>query len=69
MKQPIETIVVTFGNRDFQDNNDGLSAHWDFSGDPCPIVRYHWAIHKFDGTVVLPMTDLLEGNVYVSNTR
>ena len=60
--------VFTFGTRDFQDNNVGLAAHWDFSGDPCPIEKYEWAIHKFDGTIVLPMTDIPEGNVYASKT-
>lgn len=55
-------MFVAFNYRDFQDDNAGLSAHWDFSGDPCPIEKYEWTIHKFDGTIVLPMTELPEGN-------
>ena len=49
------------GCRDFQDNNDGLSAHWDFTGDPCPIDKYEWGIFKFDGTVIVNMTELPAG--------
>ena len=55
------TMLATFGCREFQDHNDGLSAHWDVSGDPCPIEKFEWAIHKFDGTVVLNMTQLPAG--------
>ena len=50
------TMLVTFGCREFQDHNDRLSAHWDICGDPCPIEKFEWAIHKFDGTVVLNVT-------------
>ena len=46
---------------EFQDHNDGLSAHWDVSGDPCPTDKLEWAIHKFDGTVVLKLTELPAG--------
>ena len=46
---------------EFQDHNDGLSAHWDVSGDPCPTDKLEWAIHKFDGTVVLGLTELPAG--------
>ena len=48
--------------RDYQGHNDGISAHWDFSGDPCPIVKYQWSVHRMDGLEVLPVSDLLPGN-------
>ncbi|KAI0215917.1 hypothetical protein LSAT2_032052 [Lamellibrachia satsuma] len=61
--EPLGASYVYDGNdvstdMEFQDHNDGLSAHWDVSGDPCPIEKFEWAIHKFDGTVVLNMTQL-----------
>ena len=57
----VQEAVVTTYCRDVQGHNDGLSANWDFSGDPCPIEKFEWAIHKFDGTVVLNMTELPPG--------
>ena len=55
------TMLATFGCREFQDHNDRLSAHWDTSGHPCPREKFEWAIHKFDGTVVLNITRLPAG--------
>ena len=59
MLQDDEPKLIVF--RDFQDHIEGLSARWDFSGDPCPIEKYEWAIHRFDGTVILNMTELPAG--------
>ncbi|KAI0235602.1 hypothetical protein LSAT2_013879 [Lamellibrachia satsuma] len=58
--RPISNVsfISELLENEFQDHNDGLSAHWDISGDPCPIEKFEWAIHKFDGTVVLNMTQL-----------
>ena len=53
--------MMLLGYRDLQGHNDGLSAHWHFSGDPCPIEKFEWAIHKFDGTVLVNMTELPAG--------
>ena len=53
--------------RDYQGHNDGISAHWDFSGDPCPIVKYQWSVHRMDGLEVLPVSDLLPGNRWFLN--
>ena len=25
---------------------------WDVSGDPCPAVKYEWAVEQTDGTVI-----------------
>ena len=38
----VQEAVVTTYCRDVQGHNDGLSANWDFSGDPCPIEKFEW---------------------------
>ena len=35
-----------------QTDLDELHANWDFSGDPCPIQWYEWAIFRIDGTKI-----------------
>ncbi|XP_078697384.1 uncharacterized protein LOC144925295 [Branchiostoma floridae x Branchiostoma belcheri] len=52
---------------DYQDHNEELSAHWDFSGDPCPISQYEWSILKVDGTVVQPFTVVPSGQTSGNN--
>ncbi|KAI8486030.1 hypothetical protein Bbelb_361300, partial [Branchiostoma belcheri] len=52
---------------DYQDHNEELSAHWDFSGDPCPISQYEWSILKVDGTVVQPFTAVPAGQTSGNN--
>ncbi|KAI8516746.1 hypothetical protein Bbelb_053270, partial [Branchiostoma belcheri] len=52
---------------DYQDHNEELSAHWDFSGDPCPISQYEWSILKVDGTVVQPFTVVPSGRTSGNN--
>ncbi|XP_078616233.1 uncharacterized protein LOC144884654 [Branchiostoma floridae x Branchiostoma japonicum] len=52
---------------DYQDHNEELSAHWDFSGDPCPISKYEWSILKVDGTVMQPFTDVPPGQTSGNN--
>ncbi|XP_066289761.1 uncharacterized protein [Branchiostoma lanceolatum] len=54
---------------DYQDHNEELSAHWDFSGDPCPISKYEWSILKVDGTVVQPLTVVPPGQTYGNNNE
>ena len=48
---------------DFQTSLTELSASWDFSGDPCPIREYEWAIYRIDGVEIQPLTDV-GGNFY-----
>ena len=55
--------------REYQIHNTGLEANWDFSGDPCPIVRYEWEVRRFDGLVVLPMEELPEGKKSAANVN
>ena len=65
-----ELTTYVFCCSAFQDNNDGLAAHWDFTGDPCPVDVFEWGIFKFDGTVIVNMTTLPPGYyrpVYLSN--
>ncbi|KAI8516764.1 hypothetical protein Bbelb_053450 [Branchiostoma belcheri] len=54
---------------DYQDHNEELSAHWDFSGDPCPISQYEWSILKVDGTVVQPFIAVPPGQEYANNNE
>eukprot|EP00058_Branchiostoma_floridae_P003025 XP_002588513.1 hypothetical protein BRAFLDRAFT_79466 [Branchiostoma floridae] len=54
-------------SRDYQDHNEELSAHWDFSGDPCPISKYEWSILKVDGTVMQPFTEVPPGQTSGNN--
>ena len=35
--------------RDFQTDPSTIRASWDVSGDPCPPVKYEWAIRRLDG--------------------
>ena len=35
-----------------------MEAKWDVSGDPCPVVRYEWAIQRADGLRVQEFTDM-----------
>ena len=46
----------------------GLSAHWDLSGDPCPAASIQWAIHRFDGTIVMPMAVIPLGEHHHGDT-
>ncbi|XP_066275501.1 uncharacterized protein [Branchiostoma lanceolatum] len=54
---------------DYQDHNEELSAHWDFSGDPCPISQYEWGILKVDGTVIQPFTVVPPGQTSGNNNE
>ncbi len=51
---------------DFQASLTDLSASWDFSGDPCPIRKYEWAIYRIDGVESQPLTDV--GGNYITQT-
>nr|XP_006817093.1 PREDICTED: uncharacterized protein LOC100376421 [Saccoglossus kowalevskii] len=52
------------GDLDYQGDEDELSGHWNFNGDPCPIATYEWSIMRFDGTVITPMMLLPVGSTY-----
>ncbi|XP_066299088.1 uncharacterized protein [Branchiostoma lanceolatum] len=63
---PLTPLIVNDGdsNRgdiDFQSHNDEISAHWDFSGDPCPSVRTEWSVVRLDGLEIWPLTELSPG--------
>ena len=47
-----------FAYRDFQTNINTIQAGWDMSGDPCPAVRYEWAIRRVDGLEVSSFLDM-----------
>ncbi|KAK3609657.1 hypothetical protein CHS0354_035942 [Potamilus streckersoni] len=37
------------GDIDFTTDTTTISAKWDISGDPCPAVKFEWAIYRLDG--------------------
>ncbi|XP_048258717.1 uncharacterized protein LOC124137708 isoform X1 [Haliotis rufescens] len=37
------------GDLNFQTSLSRMGAKWDVSGDPCPVVKYEWAIQGADG--------------------
>ncbi|KAK3788402.1 hypothetical protein RRG08_044436, partial [Elysia crispata] len=39
----------TDGDIDYQTSRTAISARWDVSGDPCPVLTYEWAIERIDG--------------------
>ena len=51
-------------NRQYQEDNTELYASWDFTGDPCPVVRYELEIRRFDGVVVLPRETVPQGKYW-----
>ncbi|KAI8485717.1 hypothetical protein Bbelb_365510, partial [Branchiostoma belcheri] len=59
---PLAAPQVRDGNLeqdlDYQTSLDELQASWDFSGDPCPIVKYEWSIGRVDEAVIQPFTDV-----------
>ncbi|XP_022100316.1 uncharacterized protein LOC110984425 [Acanthaster planci] len=46
------------GDMDFQTSLHEMSAAWDFSGDPCPITKYEWAIYRVDNQEIQPFTNV-----------
>lgn len=63
--QPLRPFTIKDGitdndlhDVDFQTSLNELSASWDFSGDPCPIRNYEWAIYRIDGLESQPLTDV-----------
>ncbi|XP_078578634.1 uncharacterized protein LOC144863382 [Branchiostoma floridae x Branchiostoma japonicum] len=52
---------------DYQERTDQLAATWDFSGDPCPIVKYEWSIVRVDEHVLQPLTVVPDGQTYGQN--
>ena len=31
---------------------------WDASGDPCPVLKYEWAVEQTDGKVIQNFTEI-----------
>ncbi|XP_033105583.1 uncharacterized protein LOC117107873 isoform X2 [Anneissia japonica] len=85
--EPLGNPIVNDGNStaediDFQTDAYELRATWNFNGDPCPIIKYEWAITRIDGVVIqdfkyvstklLAMKDdmnMLDGETYYSTVR
>ena len=38
--------------RNYQTDTSTIRAAWDVSGDPCPAVKYEWAVERLDGHIV-----------------
>ncbi|XP_038062441.1 uncharacterized protein LOC119732930 [Patiria miniata] len=51
---------VDLEDSDFQTSLHEMSASWDFSGDPCPMKKYEWAIYRIDGQEIQPFTNVQE---------
>ena len=51
-------MSVVFYPSDYQTSLEEVSAWWDFSGDPCPIIDHEWAIHRLDDVVYQNMTSV-----------
>ncbi|KAL5014713.1 hypothetical protein ScPMuIL_008983 [Solemya velum] len=45
------------GDINFQTDRTTIMAVWDVSGDPCPVVKYEWAIERMDGLSVQEFVD------------
>ncbi|XP_035698714.1 uncharacterized protein LOC118431579 [Branchiostoma floridae] len=62
---PLTPLIVNDGDHngdiDYQSHNEEMSAHWDFSGDPCPPVRTEWSVVRLDGMEIWPLTELDPG--------
>ncbi|XP_052806219.1 uncharacterized protein LOC128235437 [Mya arenaria] len=62
--QPLYHIGVydshqhAIGDIDYQVETSSLEAKWDVSGDPCPVIKYEWAIESTDGRVIQNFTDM-----------
>ena len=50
--------IVSLCFSDFQVSFDTLQASWDTSGDPCPAVKYEWAITRLDGMLTQSLLDM-----------
>ncbi|XP_067658325.1 uncharacterized protein [Haliotis asinina] len=71
--EPLTHVGVMDGNSqngdlDYQTSMTSMSAQWDVSGDPCPVVKYEWAIHRADGLVVQDFVDT-EGRTFGVNDQ
>ena len=53
--------VFSVFSREFIESNERLSAHWDFSGDPCPVKEYMMTVQRMDGTVAVPAAKVPPG--------
>ncbi|KAK3612537.1 hypothetical protein CHS0354_024514 [Potamilus streckersoni] len=47
----------SFADIEYQTDRTTLYARWDVSGDPCPAVKYEWAIERLDGYRVQDFVD------------
>ncbi|KAK3104702.1 hypothetical protein FSP39_008103 [Pinctada imbricata] len=82
---PVGIMDVTEGAEidvDFQTDPSTIMAQWDVSGDPCPVVKYEWAIQRLDGVVISDFLDtsmgtsgmndaltMLNGETYINMVR
>nr|XP_006820036.1 PREDICTED: uncharacterized protein LOC102804939 [Saccoglossus kowalevskii] len=68
---PIGNVLVWDGNTDsdmdYQNDNTQIYGKWNFSGDPCPIIKYEWTIVRFDETVIQPFTLVPDANTEAMN--
>ena len=72
MAWPLESSMNIFHyilNRQYQEDNTELYASWDFTGDPCPVVRYELEIRRFDGVAVLPRETVPQGKYQQGNIQ
>lgn len=47
-----------FSSRDYQTDPSTIQTSWDVSGDPCPAVKYEWAIRRLDGLEISSFLDM-----------
>lgn len=59
-----ERRTFLYISRDFQDHADAIYANWDFSGDPCPVTRFQWSVHRFDDMIMVETEDLPKSMKY-----
>ncbi|XP_078660674.1 uncharacterized protein LOC144905141 [Branchiostoma floridae x Branchiostoma belcheri] len=71
--QPLGKQFVHDGDKrdtdmDFQASSEQLSASWSF-GDPCPMAKYDWSIHRMDGVEIQPFTTLPGDQTFGDNSN
>ena len=45
--------------RNYQTDTTTIRAAWDVRGDPCPVIKYEWAVERLDGKTIqdfIPVT-------------
>lgn len=51
-------ITKLYSYRDYQTDPSTIQTSWDVSGDPCPAVKYEWAIRRLDGLEISSFLDM-----------